>query len=77
MPTPWDGPSAGNGLVSGEHSLAVFLDLDLGLPDEHLLGARDLGLAHLRVVDRQADASDGLALRHTTPLYDGQTYPFA
>jgi hypothetical protein len=33
-------------------------ELDFGLPTEHLLGAGDVGLADLRVVDRQRFEDD-------------------
>src|SRR5690242_19255785 len=44
--------------VGREHSPQAFFELDLGLPVEHLAGAGDVGLAHLRVVDRQRLEND-------------------
>src|SRR5215211_6300130 len=42
-----------NGFPShgAEHAAKAVLELDLGLPTEQLAGARDVGLAHLRIVD--------------------------
>src|SRR6185369_3091727 len=47
---------------SGEEALEALVQLDLGLPAQHLLGARDVGLTHLRVVDGQR-LEDDLRLR--------------
>src|SRR5919202_4924133 len=45
-----------------EHPAQALVEIDLGLPAEDLLRAGDVGLAHLRVVDRQGLVDD-LALR--------------
>src|SRR5918912_1101842 len=45
-----------------EHPAQTLVELDLGLPAEDLLRAGDVGLAHMRVVDRQGLVDD-LALR--------------
>src|SRR5690242_6983883 len=39
--------------VRREHPAQPFLELDLGLPLEHLAGSGDVGLADLRIVHRQ------------------------
>src|SRR5919202_3117406 len=44
------------------HPAQTLVEVDLGLPAEDLLCAGDVGLAHLRVVDRQGLVDD-LALR--------------
>ena len=49
-------------LQGRKHSAQAFLELDLGLPAEQLLGARDVGLPDLRVVDGQR-LEDDLARR--------------
>src|SRR4029078_10887092 len=46
----------------GKQPLQALVELDLGLPAEHLAGARDVGLAHLRVVDGEG-LEDDLGLR--------------
>src|SRR5437899_871954 len=46
----------------GDHAAEAFVELDLGLPPQHVLHASDVGLANLRVVDRQR-LEDDLARR--------------
>ena len=55
------GPAAGNSThghvaqnlcVVGDRSPKAFAQVDLGLPTEELLGAGDVGLAHLRIIHR-------------------------
>src|SRR4051812_6723333 len=48
--------------VGREHATEPFLEVDLGLPPEHLTGSRDVGLTDLRIVDRQR-LEDNLARR--------------
>src|SRR4249919_2666245 len=71
---------AGGSLVAerGDGPPQAVVELDLGLPAEDLLRARDVGLPHLRVVDgerlvhdrarRARDAEDGLGELEQGPL---------
>ena len=54
---------------SGEKAPQALVELDLGLPAEQLRGAGDVGLAHLRVVDRQR-LEDDLGLASPVTLDD-------
>ena len=49
----------------GDRPLETVLELDLGLPAENLLRARDVGLTHLRIVD-------GKRLEHDLARRSGQ-----
>src|ERR671929_2096897 len=48
--------------LRGQHSAQPLFECHFRLPAEHLLGARDVGLAHLGIVDREGFVHD-LALR--------------
>src|SRR5919201_4339140 len=52
--------------VGGQHAAQTLLELDLGLPAEHLARARDVRLPYLGIVHRQRLVDD-LALRASDP----------